>query len=127
MRTHFIIQDSKNVRNATKTIKKTLDANYEEANLKNIVNNLKYLNNDKQSSILKLLTKHEEMFDGTLGNYTVLENKFELLEGAKPYHAKPFSIPKIHEETLKTEVNRLINIGVLKDKNYSKWAAPTFL
>ena len=28
------------------------------------------------------------------------------LEGAKPYHAKPFPIPKIHKETLKTQVNR---------------------
>ena len=29
MRTYFTIKDSKNVRNATKTIKKILDANYE--------------------------------------------------------------------------------------------------
>ena len=49
------------------------------------------------------------------------------LEGAKPYHAKPFPIPKIHKYTLKTEVNRLINIGVLKCKNNSKWEAPTFI
>ena len=64
------------------------------------MNNLKYLNNDKQSLILKFLRKHEEMF--------------ELLEGAKPYYAKSFPIPKIHKETSKTEVNRLINIGELK-------------
>ena len=42
---------------------------YKIADLKKIVDNLKYLNNDKQSLILKLLWKHEEMFDGTLGNY----------------------------------------------------------
>ena len=42
------------------------------------------------------------MFDGTLGNYTGSEYKVEILEGAKPYHAKPFPIP----DTLKTEVNR---------------------
>ena len=70
MRTHFTIQDSKNVRNATKRIKKILDANYKKVNLKKIVNNLKYLNNDKQSLILKLLRKHEQMIDGKLGNYT---------------------------------------------------------
>ena len=68
MRTHFTIQDSKNVRNATKRIKKISDANYEKTNLKKIVNNSKYPNKDKQSLILKLLRKHEEMFDGTLGN-----------------------------------------------------------
>ena len=52
------------------------------------------------------------MFDSTLATYTGSEYKIELLEGAKPYHAKPFPIPETHEETLKTEVNRLINIGV---------------
>ena len=52
------------------------------------------------------------MFDGTLDNYTRSEYKIEYVEGAKPYHVKPFPIPsKIHKETLKTEVNRLINIG----------------
>ena len=63
------------------------------------------------------------MFDG----YTGSEYKIELSEGAKPYHAKPFPIPKIHEEIPKIEVNRLINIGVFKRKNNSKWEAPNFL
>ena len=53
------------------------------------------------------------MFGGTLENYTDTENKIELLEGAQQYHAKPFPIPKTHEETLKTEVDRLVNIGVV--------------
>ena len=61
IRTHFTIQDCKSVRNATKRIKKILDANYEKANLKKIVYSLRYLINDKQS----LIRKHEEMFDGT--------------------------------------------------------------
>ena len=41
------------------------------------------------------------MFD-----YTNTEYKIDLLEGAKLNHAKQFPIPKVHEETLKTEVNR---------------------
>ena len=52
------------------------------------------------------------MFCGTLGNHPGSEYKIELLEGSKPYHAKPFPIPKIQEETLKTDINRFINIGV---------------
>ena len=50
MRSHFTIQDSKNVRNGTKRIKKILDANYKTANLKKMVNNLEYLNNDNNLS-----------------------------------------------------------------------------
>ena len=54
------------------------------------------------------------MFDRTLGKYTGSEYTTELKEDAKPYHAKPFPIPKIHELNLKKEVYRLIKIGVLK-------------
>ena len=67
MSTHFTIQDSKNVRNATKRIKNILDANYKRAYLKKIVNNLKYLSDDKKSLILKLFR----------GNYIKLSFKKE--------------------------------------------------
>ena len=35
-----------------------------------------------------------EMFDRTLGKYTSSVYTIELKENAKPYHAKPFPIPK---------------------------------
>ena len=47
--------------------------------------------------------------------------------GAEPYHARPFPVPRAYEATLKLEVNRLVDIGVLKWKNRSEWAAPTFI
>ena len=67
------------------------------------------------------------MFDGILGNYTGTEYKVELLEGAQPHHAKSFPIPKVHEETLKIEVDRLVKIGVLKRINNSELATPTYV
>ena len=60
------------------------------------------------------------MFDGTLGNYIGTEYKIELLKGVQPYHAKLFPIPKVHEVILKTEVNRLVSMSVLKYKNNSE-------
>jgi hypothetical protein len=51
----------------------------------------------------------------------------ELKEDTKPYHAKAFPIPKIHLETLKAEVERLCQLGILKKVNRSEWAAPTFI
>ena len=33
----------------------------------------------------------------------------------------------MHEEILKTEVNRLVNLGILKNNNHSEWAAPIFI
>ena len=52
------------------------------------------------------------MFDGSLGNYIGTGYKIDLLEWAQQNYAKPFPIPKLHVETLKTEVNRLVNMGV---------------
>ena len=51
----------------------------------------------------------------------------KLKEGAKPYHSRPFPIPKIHEHTLKVELDQLVKLGVLKQINASEWAAPTFI
>jgi len=53
--------------------------------------------------------------------------KLELKEGAKPYHARPYNIPRCHIQTLKAEVESLVKIGVLKKVNRSEWAAPTFI
>ena len=126
-KTHFAISDSSRVASETKRIKKILDAKYEKANLDKVVKTLTYLNDSKQNKLLSLLQKYETMFDGTLVNYTGSKYKIELKENIKPYHAKPFPIPKVHEPTLKKEVERLVKIGVLKRINNSEWAAPTFI
>ena len=70
-----------------------------KANLKKTVNSLKYLWNNEQSWSIKLLRKYEEILDGTLSNHTGSKYNTDHLEEAKPYHAKPFSIPKILKET----------------------------
>ena len=91
-RIHFAISDSKRVASETKRMKKILDANYEKADLNKIVDNLKYLDKNKQTKLLNLLKKYEPMFDGALGKYTGSTYKIELKEDVKPYHAKPFPL-----------------------------------
>ena len=54
------------------------------------------------------------MIDGTLSKYTGSNYTIELKENAKPYHKKPFPLPKNYELTLKKEVIRIIKLGVLK-------------
>ena len=53
--------------------------------------------------------------------------KIQLQDNVDPYHAKPFPVPHAYEATLKTKVERLVKIGVLKKVNRSKWAAPSFI
>ena len=50
--------------------------------------------------LLEKLQKYEEIIDWTLFKYVGSNKVIELKGGAKPYHAKPFPIPKIHKLTL---------------------------
>ena len=38
-----------------------------------------------------------------------------------------FLFTKVYEVTLKIEVNRLVNIGIIKYNNNSEWAVPTLI
>ncbi len=67
------------------------------------------------------------MLDGTLGHWDCNPVLLQLKEGAQPYHGRPFPIPKKHMETLKKEIQRLCNLGVLKWQADSEWALPTFI
>ena len=124
---NFLIQDSKLVKQATNRIKNILDAKYEPANLNDVVNEATHLNQKEKDMLYMLLTKHKSLFDGSLGNWTGEDYQIELKDDVTPYHARPFPIPKIHEATLKMEVERLVKLGVLKKINRSTWAAPTFI
>ena len=77
--------------------------------------------------MLKLLQEIEELFDGTLGDWDCNPVLLQLKEGAQPYHGRLFPIPKKHVETLKKEIQRLCNLGVLKWQADSEWASPIFI
>ena len=109
------------------TIKQILSAKYAPADLPSIVKGYDHLTEDQQQKLLSLLEAHSTLFDGTLGKWTGTAHNISLKEGATPYHARSFPIPKAYEATLKDEVNRLVQVGVLKKVNHSEWAAPTFI
>jgi hypothetical protein len=85
-----------------------LDANYEAADLKEVIKSISTIDDIERNKLLLLLRKYEHMFDGTLGDFETSEVKFNLKEDAKPYHAKAFPVPKIHHDTLKHEIERLV-------------------
>ena len=107
---------------------KILDAKYEKADLPKVVqDNCTHLSVTQQRDLLKLLQDFEELFDGTLGDWDTEPIHLKVKEGATPYHGRPFPVPRIHLETLKKEVKRLVEIGVLKRQPESEWASPTFI
>ncbi len=76
-----------------------------------------------------MLFDHEELFDGTLGDWNRPPVSIEMREGAKPYHGRSYPIAQIHKAALMKEINRLEGIGVLvlKRQSSSQWALPTFI
>ncbi len=121
-------QEPTSTRNAIKRVVEILDAKYDKADLPSIVkNDCAHLSPSHRNLLPVLLLKFKELFNGTLGDWKLLPVSFELKEGAKPYHGRPYSIPKIHKATLMKEIDRLILIGVLKWQPSSKWALPSFI
>ncbi len=86
-----------------------------------------YVSKEEQEALLKLLLQHVHLFSSTLGHWYDSQYNIELKEGVEPYHAKAYPVPRVHEATLKEEVERLCKVGVLKRVNQSKWGAPTFI
>jgi hypothetical protein len=52
---------------------------------------------------------------------------FELKEGTKPYHSRPFPVSRVHKDTIVKELNICCDLGVLEFLPASAWASPSFI
>ena len=110
--------------------KRILDADYSALDLDDYAHLETHLSKEQQEQLIRSLRKYPKLFRGGLGVLKVPPVHFDLrpmTKDEKPYHARPFPIPKCYEETTKKEIQRLCNIGVLEKCNDSEWAAPTFI
>ena len=103
----YFINDSKLVAEELARTKRILDAHYEAADFEAILSSCQNLNAQQKQELKGLLEEFKEIFDGTLGSWKDQQINIETKEGAKPYHAKAFPIPKSKEETFKKEIARL--------------------
>jgi hypothetical protein len=55
--------------------------------------------------LLELLIEFEELFDGTLGDWNTKPVSFDSKKGTKPYHSRPFQVPRVHKDTIVKELN----------------------
>ena len=115
------------IKSSNECVSHILDACYQKADLASLVRQVKTLNKVEQLKLLNVLEKYEDLFDGTLGAFKTKPIRLEVKPGELPYHAHPFQIPKIHEETLKKELNWLCSIGVLRKCSDSQWASLSFI
>jgi hypothetical protein len=82
---------------------------------------------DEKQILGQTFKKFPTLFGGGLRMLNIKPVKFELIDGAKPYHARPFPLPHSLEATTKTEMKRLTNIDVFNRSSDSEWAAPAFI
>jgi hypothetical protein len=94
-------QEPISTRSSTKRVVKILDAKYEKADLPAIIReNCSHLTAPNREKLLSVLLKFEPLFDGTIGDWKLLPVSFELQEGMKPYHGRPYPILHKHKVVL---------------------------
>ena len=77
--------------------------------------------------MLQVLRDKSKMFDGTFGVYPHKKVHINIDPDAKPVHARPYPVPRIHLNTFKKELDHLVEIGVLLPQQESEWALPSFI
>jgi Reverse transcriptase (RNA-dependent DNA polymerase)/RNase H-like domain found in reverse transcriptase len=107
-------------------IQQILDAKYSPADIEAVVESCPNLSGHEKTQLKTLLQEFEDLFDGSLGKWTMEPFDIELLPEAKPYHARPYPVPHSQEQKLREEVDRLVAVGVLRKVNRSEWGAPMF-
>jgi hypothetical protein len=92
-----------------------LDTKNEKADLPAIIRETcSHLRAFARGKLLSMLLKYESLFDGMLDDWNLPPVSFELKEGMKPYHGRPYPIPCKHKAILMKEIKQLCNIGVLE-------------
>jgi hypothetical protein len=76
---------------------------------------------------LQLLKKYELLLDGTLGDWKTKPVSYQLKERVSPYYGQAFPVPKIYNDTIIKEVERLCKLGVLERQPASEWALQSFI
>ncbi len=51
----------------------------------------------------------------------------ELQPEAQPFHTRPYSVPQVHRQVFREELDRLVQIGVLSPIGPATYLSPTFI
>ena len=86
-----------------------------------------HLADDQKEQLTKVLNQFNDMFNQVLVTYPYEKVDLELKPNVKPIQCKPFSVPNKYRDLLKKEINKLVDLQVLKPVLVSQWAFPTFI
>jgi hypothetical protein len=97
----------------TQTPMSPLDAKYKKVSISEVVARWTHLGATQKEDLHQVLKGFPKLFDGTLGVYPHREFHIDNMPGAKPKHARPYEIARIHLKAFKREWDHLVSIGVL--------------
>ena len=92
----------------------------------NSVHEMKEITDTKNTStrLASLIKKHGPIFSDKLGKMKNFKASIHVKEPAAPKFCKARTIPFALEESVKAELKRLEDEGVLKSISFSEWASP---
>jgi hypothetical protein len=108
---------------AEKRQNRILDADYRSVEVDPFVEELKHLTMDEKQILGETLKRSPTIFGVGLGVLNIKPVKLELIDGAKPFYARPFPVQQSLEATTKTEMKRLTDIDFFNRSSDSEWEA----
>ena len=103
------------------------DAKYNSASPEEIARKCTHLSQDQQNELADVLRKHDKLFDGELCSFNGPKVHLEIDPTISPKKIRGYDVPRAHEDVFKTELDRLVRIGVLEPADRSEWISGTFI
>jgi hypothetical protein len=92
-----------------------------------VANMQEHLNAQQKSELATILNQFNDMFNRVLGAYPHERVDLELKPDALPVQRKPFTVPTKYRALFKKEIDKLVDLQVLKPVLTSQWAFPSFI
>lgn len=79
---------------------------------------------DRNKYVNEIISRHEALFDGTLGRYTGGEARLCVREGAVPIFMRARPLPYALRSRVDAELDAMLAAGVVEPVDHSDWATP---
>jgi len=103
------------------------DSDYDPRSAEAVVNACTHLDESQRADLTKLFAKFSTLFNNDLKVFPDEKIHLEVDPSATPHRSRHYTVPRLHLETFKKELDRLVLIGVLKKCGRSNWASGTFI
>ena len=104
-----------------------LESKYETVTPQQIADKCTHLSPEQRADLVKLFSKFEALFDGTLRKFTDEQIRLEVDSNIPSKRSRAYAVPHRQQELFRKELNRLVAIGVLEKCGRADWVSGTFI